>query len=102
MRVGDSFVAEVNDFAQGVVFAVDSGARVVQEALGTLNQTRFGQQAVDYAYRNGVVVIASAADEESNHHNYPANYNHTVRGELGHPLRQRRAASRSRRPRTST
>lgn len=77
-RVGDSFVADVNAFAQAVVFAVDSGAMVVQEALGTLNQTSFGQQAIDYAYDNGVVVIASAADEESNHHNYPANYNHTV------------------------
>ena len=78
VRVGDSFVAEANAFARGVAFAVDSGADVVQEALGTINQTRFGQQAVDYAYRNGVAVIASAADEESNHHNYPANYNHTV------------------------
>jgi len=78
VRVGDSFVTEVNQFAQGVVFAVDSGARVVQEALGTLNQSRFGQEAINYAYRRGVVVIASAADEESNHHNYPANYNHTV------------------------
>jgi hypothetical protein len=78
VRVGDSFVTDVNAFAQAVVFAVDSGAMVVQEALGTLNQTGFGQQAIDYAYDNGVVVIASAADEESNHHNYPANYNHTV------------------------
>ncbi len=78
IRVGDSFVAEVNAFAQAVVFAVDSGARVVQEALGTLNQTEHGQHAVDYAYDNGVVVIASAADEQSNHHNYPANYDHTV------------------------
>ncbi|HVN86191.1 MAG TPA: FG-GAP-like repeat-containing protein [Candidatus Binatia bacterium] len=78
VRVGDSFVADVNAFAQGVVYAVDNGARVVQEALGTLDQTRFGQEAVDYAYRTGVVVIASAADEESNHHNYPANYRHTV------------------------
>ena len=78
VRVGDSFVTEVNHFAQGVVFAVDSGARVVQEALGTLNRSRFGQQAIDYAYAHGAVVIASAADEESEHHNYPATYNHTV------------------------
>jgi hypothetical protein len=78
VRVGDSFVTEVNHFGQGVVFAVDSGARVVQEALGTLNQSSFGQQAVDYAFRQGVAVIASAADEESEHHNYPATYNHTV------------------------
>lgn len=78
VRVADSFVTDVNLFAQGVVFAVDSGARVIQEALGTLNQTSFGQRAVDYAYRNGAVVIASAADEASNHHNFPAAYAHTV------------------------
>ncbi len=78
VRVGDSFVAEVNNFGQGVLFAVDSGALVVQEALGTLNNSAFAQAAVDYAYDHGVIVIASAADEESNHHNYPANYRHTV------------------------
>lgn len=78
IRVGDSFVTEVNDFAQGVVFAVDSGAQVVLEALGTLNHSEFGQQAIDYAYERGTVVIASAADEESRHPNFPAAYRNTV------------------------
>lgn len=78
VRVGDSFIAEVNAFARGVLFAVDSGAMVIQEALGTLNQSSFAQAAIDYAYRRGVVVIASAADEESSHHNYPAAYARTV------------------------
>ncbi len=78
VRVGDSFVTEANHFAQGAIFAVDSGARVIQEALGALNQSSFGQQAVDYAFHSGVVVIASAADEESEHHNFPASYSHTV------------------------
>ncbi len=78
VRVADSFVAEVNAFARGVLFAVDSGAMVIQEALGTLNHSSFGQAAIDYAYRRGVVVIASAADEESAHHNYPAAYERTV------------------------
>src|SRR5207247_3028326 len=36
VRVGDSFVAEVNRFAQGVVFAVDTGAAVVRAAPGHL------------------------------------------------------------------
>ncbi len=78
VKVGDSFVSDVNDFAHGVVFAVDSGAAVIQEANGSLDHTAFGQEAVDYAYARGVPIIASAADEESNHHNYPANYNHTI------------------------
>ena len=78
VRVGDSFVVDVNEFAQGVIFAVDSGASVIQEALGGVNNTPFSQQAIDYAYDNGATVVASAADELSFHHNFPGTNNHTV------------------------
>jgi hypothetical protein len=78
IRAGDSFVADANDFGQGVAFAVDSGASVIQEALGAINNTAFAHQAINYAYDNNVVVIASAADELSFHHNFPGTGNHTV------------------------
>ena len=78
MRVGDSFIADVNHWAEATVYATDNGASVVQEALGTLNNTSFGQAAADYAYENGVIIVASAADESAAHHNYPSNYNHTM------------------------
>ena len=78
VRVGDSFVADSNDFGQGVVFAVDSGASVVQEALGTVNNTALSRTSIDYAYDNNVAIIASAADELSFHHNMPGTYNHTI------------------------
>lgn len=78
VRVGDSFITDSNDFAQGTVYAVDRGARVVQEALGTLNMSSFAQAAIDYAYRHDVVVMGSAADENSRHHNMPGTANHTV------------------------
>ncbi len=78
IRVGDSFVAAGSDFAQGVVYAVDAGADVVQEALGTLHASPSSQAAIDYAYRRGVPVMASAADEQSRHHNLPAALDHTI------------------------
>jgi hypothetical protein len=78
VRVGDSFIADANLFAQGVVFAVDSGAHVVQEALGTVNNTSFARAAIDYAWSQDVPVIASAADEASFHHNFPAANRHTI------------------------
>ena len=78
VRVGDSFVADANDFGNGVVFAVDSGADVIQEALGAINMTSFARQSIEYAYQNNRVVIASAADELSFHHNFPGTTNHTV------------------------
>ena len=78
VRVGDSFIADVQDYSQGVVFSTDTGASVIQEALGTINHTTFMRRATDYAYENGVLIIASAADENSYHHNMPGTANHTL------------------------
>jgi subtilisin family serine protease len=74
LRVGESFVTDVNEFAKAVVYAVDNKAQVVQEALGTVDNTAFSRAAIDYAYANGVVIDASMADENSRHHNAPATY----------------------------
>jgi hypothetical protein len=72
LRVGTSFVADVNRFAEAVVYATDNGAYVVQDALGTLNRSTFSLQAVKYAYDHGTTIIASAADEAAQHHNQPS------------------------------
>jgi hypothetical protein len=78
LRVGDSFVADVNNFAQAAIYAVDNNVLVIQEALGTLNNSHLARDAVDYAYKHGVAVVASAADEAAQHHNWPSNYAHTI------------------------
>ena len=78
MRVGDSFIADVNRFAQAVTYAVDNDVLVVQEALGTLNNSTLATQAVNYAYDHGVTVIASAADEAAQHNNWPSSNPHVI------------------------
>lgn len=78
LRVGDSFIADANDFAKAVVYATDNGVKVVQEALGTVDQTAFSKAAIDYAYAHNVTIIASMADENSRHHNMPAVANHVL------------------------
>ena len=78
VRGGDSFVADGNDFAAGVIFAVDSGASVIQSALGSLSRSIYAEDAITYAYKNDVVFIASAADELSFHHNAPSTTNHAL------------------------
>ncbi len=78
IRAGDSFVADGNDFAAGVLFATDSGAMVIQSALGSLSRSLYAEQAIEYAYENNVVFIASAADELSFHHNAPSTTNHAL------------------------
>ena len=79
LRVGESFVADVNRFAQAALYATDQGAYVIQEALGTLNNSYFARQAIQYAYHHGTVVIASAADEAAEHHNLPGVLPDTIR-----------------------
>ena len=39
---------------------------------------RFGRQAIEYAYEHGVTVIASAADEAAQHHNWPSSNPHVI------------------------
>ncbi|MBM4319055.1 MAG: hypothetical protein FJ125_03635, partial [Deltaproteobacteria bacterium] len=78
VRAGDSFVVDVNNWAEGIIFAVDSGARVLQYAVGSINMTTLAYQALDYAWAKGVASIASAADETSQHHNYPGTARHTT------------------------
>ncbi|MBW2464963.1 MAG: S8 family serine peptidase, partial [Deltaproteobacteria bacterium] len=78
VRTGDSFIVDVQDYAQSVIFATDSGASIVQAAAGALNNTTFMRRAHDYAYDNGVLLVTSAADENSFHPNYPGTANHTL------------------------
>ncbi len=78
IRVGESFIASSDNFAQGVMFAVDSGASVVQEALGSYDVTSVTRQAIHYATAHGVPIVASAADEEAEHHNLPGYLPHTI------------------------
>ncbi len=78
LRVGDSFIADVNRFAAAVTYATDNGISVVQEALGTMNNSGLARQAVDYAYEHGTAVIASAADEAAQHNNWPSSLPHVI------------------------
>jgi hypothetical protein len=78
LRVGESFIADANRFAQAVLYGVDRGISVVQEALGTVNTSHLAADAISYAYDHGVAVIASAADEAAEHHNQPGALPHTI------------------------
>lgn len=78
VRVGDSFIAEGGRFAAGVLFSLDSGADVIQEALGAITNPPQAQAAIDAAYHRGVPIVASMADEASKHANLPALLDHTI------------------------
>src|SRR5438552_794386 len=78
LRVGESFIANGERFAEATLYATDRGVDVVQEALGTISNPVSAREAIDYAYNHGVAVIASAADEAAEHHNQPSALPHAI------------------------
>lgn len=68
-----------NDFKDGVYYAVDHGADIVSCSLGGTPSNRI-REAVEYAYNNGVTVIAAAGNEylNGNPPMYPAAYDDYV------------------------
>ena len=72
LRVGDSFVADVNRFAAAIIYATDNGMLVVQEALGTLNNSASPATPSITPTSTASPSIASAADEAAQHNNWPS------------------------------
>lgn len=55
--------------ARGIVWAVDHGARVINNSWGGLGYVGVLKEAVDYALARGVVVVGSAGNDYSSLHN---------------------------------
>lgn len=64
--------------AQGIMAAVDQGARVINISLGTNADSLTLKRAVDYALSKGVVVVAAAGNEQSTALAYPAGYSGVI------------------------
>ena len=68
VRVSDSFIGEANKIAQGVIYAVDRGAKVIACAMGSVTNSEFLRDAFTYAWAHDVTVVVAIGDEMSYHH----------------------------------
>ncbi|MDZ4289011.1 MAG: S8 family serine peptidase [Prosthecobacter sp.] len=79
-RLMDIRVADVNGesntalVADGIMQAVDQGARVINISLGTTGDSAVLRRAVAYAVERGVVIVAAAGNEQQTTLSYPAGY----------------------------
>jgi hypothetical protein len=64
--------------AQGIEYAVQQGARVINLSLGGDFTSSTLQDAIDYAWSNNVVVVASAGNNGGTVPQYPAACDHVV------------------------
>lgn len=61
----------------GIIFAADNGAEVINLSLGGNSSSRSLRDAVDYAWKKGVVVVAAAGNGYGGR-SYPAYYPNTI------------------------
>ena len=64
--------------AEGIQYAVDNGADVINVSLGMPCRTSVLRWAIKYAHDRGVPVIVSAGNENSSQINYPADFNKSI------------------------
>jgi serine protease len=62
------------DVADGIMFAANNGAKVINLSLGGSSPSDTLKNAVQYAYEKGVTVIAAAGNDSAETVSYPAAY----------------------------
>ncbi|MHC4387697.1 MAG: S8 family serine peptidase [Planctomycetota bacterium] len=69
-------VGSYTDIADGIYFAADNGADIINMSLGGASDSTTLRNAVAYAYSQGVTIICAAGNEyeEGNTPSYPAAY----------------------------
>jgi thermitase len=61
--------------AQGIVYAADAGARVINLSLGATEYSQLLQDATRYAWRRGCVIVSSAGNSGKEEIEYPSGNN---------------------------
>ncbi len=67
-----------DDIADGIYYAVDNGADVINMSLGGGSSLSILEDAVNYAWNNGVVVVCAAGNEDTSAPSYPAAYTNSI------------------------
>lgn len=75
LKVADqNGVASFSDLAQAITYAADKSVQIISLSLGSPSSSAILQQAVQYAYQKGVVLIGAAGNDMIHRDRYPAAY----------------------------
>ncbi|MHC4647315.1 MAG: S8 family peptidase, partial [Planctomycetota bacterium] len=68
----------IEDAVLAFYYAVENGAEVVSNSWGGGDYSGTAQEAINYAYSQGVIMVASAGNDDTDEPQYPAYYNHMI------------------------
>lgn len=79
VRVSDYLGVTSDLIADGITYAVDHGAQVINLSMGGSTPSRVIEEACNYAYKHGVVLVAAAGNDGWNNRlSYPAAYSNVI------------------------
>jgi thermitase len=76
--LGDTGSGYYSWMANGIRWATDNGAKVINMSLGGTSPSSTLQSAIDYAWSKGVVVVAAAGNSNTSSQFYPAAYSKVI------------------------
>jgi thermitase len=77
-KSGDSQGLWDSDVVQGIYWSVQNRAKVINLSLGFAASSRIVEHAVNYAWGQGVVVVAAAGNDNTDKPSYPAAYKNVI------------------------
>ena len=76
--LGDTGYGAYAGIAEGIIWATDNGADVINMSLGGPRRSITLQNAVNYAWDNGVVIVAAAGNSSNSSNTYPGYYDKCI------------------------
>ena len=76
--LSDNGYGDLGAIVNGIVWATNQGAQVINMSLGTTSSTNTMKEACEYAYNNGVVLVAASGNEYASSLNYPGAYDTVI------------------------
>lgn len=71
-------LAYSSDVIEGIYYAADAGADVINMSLGNYFYSESYQKAINYAHERGVLVIASSGNDFTDETHYPSGYENVM------------------------
>lgn len=76
--LGDNGSGFLSWVASGITYAADNGAKVINMSLGSTSSASTLENAVNYAWGKGVVIVAAAGNNNTSTLFYPAAYTNVI------------------------
>lgn len=76
--LNDNGIGTDGDIIDGIRYAADNGAKIINLSFGQLSSSDSLDEAVQYAYNKGCIIVAAAGNDGVSNFEYPASFNNVI------------------------